>query len=156
MRSRIALLCAAAVAAALLVGCSPGIQTKYDVARNLQKDQQYAAAVAKFGEFVNENKESTLVPYAMYFSARSYEMMYDKTKAMAAYKEVVEKFPVSEPAKWAEADMRDLEKRELTPPPAPVKAPEKKMPQKKAPEKKMPEKKMPEKTMDKPAAAPAK
>jgi len=121
MRSTTALLGGMVIGAAILVGCAPTPVTKYDVAKNLQKQNKFADAIKEYQQFIEANKDSSLVPYALYNIAWCYRGMYKKDEALAAYKQLIDQYPQSEPAQWAKVDMERLEKMELKPP-----APEKK------------------------------
>jgi len=119
MRSHRTLLGAvAAVGALVLLGCAPTMQTKWDVAKNSQKSQKYAEAIKAYNEYLADaaNKDSMLLPHALYEIGVCQQAMGDKPAAMAAYKKVIDQYPASDPAKWASVDMKRLEGMELTPP----------------------------------------
>ena len=115
MKSRFALLCAAALGTSMLFGCQPQMQTKYDVAKGLQNEGKPVQAVDKYKEFIGDatNKDSTLLPFAQYNIALCYKADYNKPAAMAAYAEVIAKWPTSQPAEWSKIEMAELEKVDL-------------------------------------------
>lgn len=129
MRARHALVLVLTLIAAIsFTACSSMPQTKYDLACDLQEDGDYAKAVAQYKAFIGENKYPALNPYAQYNIGACYAAAKGKKdQAMAAFKEVIAKYPQSEVAKWAEADIARLAKRiEINPgAPAPKKAPAK-------------------------------
>jgi hypothetical protein len=115
MKSRFALLCAAVLGTSVLFGCQPQMQTKYDVAKGLQSEGKPVQAADKYKEFIGDaaNKDSTLLPFAQYNIALCYKADYNKPAAMAAYAEVIAKWPTSQPAEWAKIEMAELEKVDL-------------------------------------------
>ena len=105
-----------------LSGCGPTQVAKYDAGKSLQEAQRYDEAIQKYEEYVDENPESPLAPYAQIYAARCYRDMAKKPAAMAAYKKVIERYPQHNLAEWAAGEMRAIENKTLIP----VVAPEKK------------------------------
>ena len=113
MIGRTAVLTSVLVIVALLAaGCGPGISTAYDAAKGFQDSGDYEAAIAKYQEYAAGNEGGVLVPYAMYNIGRCYDAMGSTAQAVAAYNQLAEQYPASEPARWAEDEMRRLEKAE--------------------------------------------
>jgi TolA-binding protein len=100
----------AIVGAVVLTGCGPSMVTKYDVAKNLAEKGDPAAAIETYKEFIAQNPDSTLVPYAMYNIALLHKEMNDDAGAMAAYEKLIEQFPAKDPAQWAKANLREMKK----------------------------------------------
>lgn len=122
MRPRRVLLgVAAALGVVLVVGCAPTPVTKYDVAKKLQRHRKFASAIKEYEQFISQNKDSVLVPYALYNIAWCYRGLYKKQEALDAYKKVIDQYPASDPAAWARTEMDRLKKMELKPPPPPKK-----------------------------------
>jgi len=115
---------AAVVGAGILAGCTtPTTVTKYDVASQLEekadkamdvqvKARNYTDAIAKYNEFIAQSQMAypKLVPYAAYKIALCYRGLQKKSEAMAAYEQVIDKYPGTEPASWSRAEMAELEK----------------------------------------------
>ena len=99
----------AVIGAVVLTGCGPSRVTKYDVAKKQADQRDYPAAVETYKEFIAQNPDSSLVPYAMYNIGCLYRDMNDKAAAMEAFKKLTEQFPTKDPARWAETDMREMQ-----------------------------------------------
>jgi len=82
----------------------------YEVARGLEEDGKYAAAIEKYKASIAENPASKLNPYAAFRIAKCYEKLGEKDKALAQYDEVMKTYPGKEPAEWAKVDKEYLEK----------------------------------------------
>ena len=64
---RACLFAAAALGAVVLFGCdNPTPVTKFDRAKDLQKDGKYSDAIAKYKAFIAEKEYPNLLPYAQY------------------------------------------------------------------------------------------
>lgn len=115
MKSRLAFVCAAVIGTSVLFGCQPQMKTTYDVAKALQNEGKPTQAAAEYKKFIGDptNKDSTLLPFAQYNVALCCKADYDKPGAMAAYTEVIAKWPTSQPAEWAKIEMAELEKMDL-------------------------------------------
>lgn len=109
--------------------CNSLPPTKYDVATDLKDDGDYAKAIAEYSAFIKENKHPVLNPYAQHNIGLCYAEMGKKAQAMAAFKEVIAKYPQSPVAAWAKSDIADLQNKTLIP--ATKATPKMKMPAKK-------------------------
>jgi len=125
-RRFVSLLALGLVGIVVLGGCGPTAVAKYDAGRSLQSRKHFKSAIQKYTEYVDENKDSPLVPWALIYIARCQVALADKPAAMAAYKKVTDRFPEHEVARWAEAEMRDIKDKKLVPvnkPPKPKRKP---------------------------------
>ena len=90
-------------------------ETRYDVATDLKDDGNYAKAIASYSAFIKENKHPALNAYAQYNIGVCYAEMGKKAQALAAFKQVSAKYPKSDTAVWAKADIARLQKKTAIP-----------------------------------------
>lgn len=110
MPGRVMLLLTTLVVGALVItACAPTHFAAFNAGKNYQGAQKFSEAVDKYNEFISQNQDSILVPHALYYIGQCYIGLDKKADALAALEKVKEQYPASEPARWAELAIQQLQ-----------------------------------------------
>ena len=122
MKTRRALVLMVVLAGAvLLTGCGPTAVSKYDAGKSLQRKKDFQQAIKMYEEYIRAYPDFALTAHAMSNVAECYVGLADKPNAMASFKKVIDQFPQSDVARWAERRMREIKDQTLVPQTKPVK-----------------------------------
>jgi TolA-binding protein len=114
---RACLFAVAALGAVVLFGCGTSMPaTKFDKAKDLQKEGKYAEAIKLYKEFMAEGEYPGIRASAQYEIARSYRSLNRMTEAREAYQKVMDLYPTSQEAQWAKEELKELNKMMETAP----------------------------------------
>jgi TolA-binding protein len=113
---RACLFAVAALGAVVLFGCTSMPATKFDQAKDLQKEGKYAEAIKLYRDFIAEGEYPSIRASAQYEIARSYRSLNRVSDAREAYKKVMDLYPTSQEAQWAKEELKELDKMVETAP----------------------------------------
>ena len=117
MRSRILWVCLLALGVFVVAGCATARVPVYSDAKDLQGKKHYEEAISRYKQYIDQNKDSSLLPYAQYQVAQCYLGLGDKDKAVAQLEALVTQCanckivmdkPKNNPVLWAQEDLKML------------------------------------------------
>lgn len=76
----------------------------------LQEQGKYEEAIRSFQQCVETDKGNSLVPYALYETAKCYRILKRNADALAVFQRLADQCPDSEPAKSSRTEMETLKR----------------------------------------------